>query len=391
MDDYEFIDEEIEDYSYSYEILARSLANILNLSEETAFSFVTHLNPESLLYKKIYKLVNFLDQRKLKSMHQIGRTAIAREEENERDHVIGQMTSNFIPEIKEYLDEEKMFLPTKTIKNIDNFLYLINANYFEAIQNRNPNARREFLIKELIHVISTYLKINNQTTFNEQDASQALETCIFIPQDLKRQIIVEFKESRTNFENYQIVRSDVPGGKSAYIEARDNDNKANNRIPEFDINREENIITMIKATEISNDFQSLEIGSAEELSWDVHSLQRIMLHIDTNHHDELVSLDEKYSRFALTESFIFNTMVYAVLNDKDLVTADIMFKAFTDWDYLPFSLKLTVLDEIFESEDLDYSLHPYRDKKPADSRVTYQKKIIPFKPITLNNHHETTN
>ena len=284
MDDYEFIDEEIEDYSYSYETLARSLANILNLSEETAFSFATHLNPESLLYKKIYKLVNFLDQRKLKSMHKIGRNAIAREEENERDHIIGKMTSTFIPEIKEYLDEEKMFLPTQTIKNIDNLLYLINANYFEAIQNRKPNARREFLIKELIHVISFYLKINNQTTFNEIDASQVLENCVFIPKDLKSQIIVEFRKSKTNFGDCQIVRRDVYGGKSAYIEARDDDNKNNNRIPEFDISSEENIIAMIKAIEISNDFQSLDIGSAEELSWDIHSLQRIMLHIDTNHH-----------------------------------------------------------------------------------------------------------
>ena len=83
-------------------------------------------------------------------------------------------------------------------------------------------------------------------------------------------------------------------------------------------------------------------------------------------------------------------MVYAVLNDKELVTADTMFKAFTNWDYLPFALKLAVLDEIFESENFDYSFHPYRDKKPDESRAAYQKKIIPFKPLASNSNPETT-
>ena len=36
---------------------------------------------------------------------------------------------------------------------------------------------------------------------------------------------------------------------------------------------------------------------------------------------------------------------------------------FKGWDYFDFNLKLDIIDAIFEEFNLDYSMHPYRDKK----------------------------
>lgn len=381
MDDNQFIDEEIEDYTETSKKSVHLLSSFLKLLETSTFSLTHHLNPNNPLHKIIFNFTSFLEDRKIKNMHSIGRKAATVEEQKENDRVINKMTCSFLPEIEKYLEQENITLPNSEAENINHFLYLINANYFDEIKSRNSNVRREFLIEQLLYVISFHIT-NNKLTFDEITAQNVLDTCVFIPEDIKRQIISEFKKSKIKigpFSNYEIIRRDIDGGEDSYLEAHLQANK--NRIPEWNLDVEDNFIILMEALEVCEDFQELGIGSAQNLSWDLPFIQRMLKQIHTNYRRELITLNEEYSSFDLTWDYLFTTMAYAVANNVSEVTSDVAVSVFGEWDYIPFDLKLRILDEIFETEKIDYCYHPYRDKKPKNKKI-YQKKMISLKQET---------
>lgn len=354
------------------------LSVLLKVPESRVFDFIKKFDSNSILYKKIGEFIKFIGDKKIKELHEIGREAVIEEEKSEFDRKITRMTGSFLTEIETYLKQENLTLPPPTIRNIDAFLYLINANYYEEIKEQNKNIRREFLIEQLLFLISYHLKENNISKFNENHVKEILDLCIFIPENIKRKILVEFTNAKTKKGkdvSYKIIHKDIKGGKDNYLEARARAN--NNRIPEWNFNNEFNYITLIEALEVCEDFQELGIGSAEDLCWDIDFIKNMISMIHTNYKDELLRLNEEYSCFMLTGKFIFYTMAYAVEEEIPKVTSDVVLASFAEWDGLPFDLKLRILDDLFEQEKLDYSSHPYRDKKPE--KKTYQKKIILFK------------
>lgn len=380
MDNYEFIDEELEDYTGIHQDFARVLSDFLNLPETFTFSLVTHMNPNSHLYKTLNKLAVTLNNKRIRNQHEVGRRAVEQMEKVEKERIIGPMTSSFLKEINECLANENIFLSEHEAKNIDDFLYLINANYFEELQERDPNVRREFLIKKLLYAISFYLNFESQDTFNDTDAQIVLGTCIFIPEDMKKRIIDEFRNSKVksrNSNDYIIIRRDVSGGKKSYLEAKKYADEEV-RLPNFDIDKMGDYIVLIEATEECKKYQNLGIGSAKDLSWDIGLIQKMMKLISTNHHDELVAIDEKCSNFNLVRGYIFATMVYAVSNNIADVTWDVAVDSLAHWDYLPCDLRKTIIDEMLASKKLDNSNYHYEMKTPD---VCYQaRKIIEFKP-----------
>lgn len=385
MDSNKYIEEGLDEYCYSHYELSQNLSKIFNIDEMSLFSFVTYLNPKSILFKKITQIAAYIGKKTDRRSHTIGRKAIIKEEEKETDRVIGSMTASFIPEIKLYFETEEISLTNNQLENIDNFLYLINSNYFAEIYKRNEEARREFLVEQLLYLITSYLRTSNKKTFDERDAKKILDTCIFIPEDLKQEIISEFKHSRSClsiFPKYQIVRKDISGGKDSYIQAKMHSNK--NRIQEWDNTSQRKYILLIEALEESEDFLEQDLGSAKDLSWEVSFLQKMAQLADTKYRHELIKISDDYSNFGFTYALIYNAMVYSVAYEIEDVTSYVIIDSFAECYDLPFDLKLRMIDDIFEQEKLDYKYHPYRTRK-KESKV-YSKNIIPFKTKAPNSH-----
>ena len=264
-------------------------------------------------------------------------------------------------------------------QNIDAFLYLVNSNYYDDIKLTNKSIRRKFLIQQLLFQISNYLKATDSSSFNEESVKEVLSTSIFIPNEIKEAILSEFKGSKVKHNNktfYHIKRKDIKSGKDSYLEEY---NRANsNRIIEWKYDNEYNYITLIEALEASEDFQELGIGSAKDLCWDLPFIQAMNIFIHDNYQDELLRIDEEYSNFALISQFLLYTMAYAVEEEISEVTSDVVLASFAEFPLLPFDLKLKIIDDLFEKEQLTYLEHPFRDKKTEYK--SYQKKIISFKP-----------
>ena len=53
MDSNKYIEEGLDEYCYSHYELSQNLSKIFNIDEMSLFSFVTYLNPKSILFKKI--------------------------------------------------------------------------------------------------------------------------------------------------------------------------------------------------------------------------------------------------------------------------------------------------------------------------------------------------
>ena len=358
--------------------LVYALSVILKIPETTIFNFITKLEPNKKLYYQFFKMTKKLCDKKIRELHNIGRAATIKREKDEFDRKITSMTASFKKEIETHFKEENITVSETTLKNIDAFLYLVNSNYYDDIKLTNKSIRRKFLIQQLLFQISNYLKVTDSSSFDEESVKEVLSTSIFIPNEIKKAIISEFKDSKVKHNNktfYHIKRKDIQIGKDSYLEEY---NRANsNRIIEWKYDNEYNYITLIEALEVSEEFQELQIGSAKDLCWDLPFIQAMNIFIHDNYQDDLLRMYEEYSNFGLMGQFLFYTMAYAVEEEFSEVTSDVVLASFAEWPLLPFNLKLQIIDDFFEKENLTYLEHPFRDKKPTSK--PYQKKIIPLK------------
>lgn len=369
--------EEEQDTFDEFEMIY-SLSVLLKVPENIILNFITKIDISSVLYKRIVTLAEKVCNKKIRELHQIGRDSTIKREEEEYDRKITSMTASFKKEITSYFERENIIVEEEMINSIDSFLYLINSNYYEEIKSVNKKMRRKFLIEQLLFQITNYLKENNNTIFDEEATKKVLDTCIFIPQEIKEEILKEFKDSKVKKgrkTTYQIKRKDIRVGKDSYLEEYERANS--NRIIEWKYDNEYNYITLIEAIEASEDFQELGIGSAKDLCWDLPFIQAMNIFIHDNYQDELLRMDEEYSNFALISQFLLYTMAYAVEEEISEVTSDVVLASFAEWPLLPFNLKLKIIDDLFEQEQLTYLEHPFRDKEPVHK--SQQKKIIPFK------------
>lgn len=375
MSNNQFIHTEIIDKSE----LIYILSVLLKVPKSRIFNLITKLDQNSFLYKKIGKFIKIIGDKKIRELHNIGRTATIKREKDEFDRKITSMTASFKKEIEDYFKEENIAVSEATLKNIDAFLYLVNSNYYDDIKLTNKSIRRKFLIQQLLFQISNYLKATDSSSFDEEAVKEVLSTSIFIPNEIKEAILSEFKDSKVKHNSktsYHIKRKDIKGGEDSYLDAYAKANS--NRIIEWKYDNEYNYITLIEALEVSEDFQELEIGSAENLCWDLPFIQVLNTLIQNGYEDELLRLHEEYSNFQLMGQFLFYTMAYAVEEEISEVTSDVVLASFAEFPLLPFDLKLKIIDDLFEKEQLTYLEHPFRDKKPEYK--SYQKKIISFKP-----------
>lgn len=291
------------------------------------------------------------------------------------DRIINENTSVFLNEIDLKFQSNGIDLPSPQKYCLNKFLYLINANYFEEIAKNLSSLTREKLIHQLIENTVTYYKKTAKQTFDENDAKEILDYCILIRPELKEEIIKEFKSSKVKIANeidYAIERRETKD----LVEFDSFENflisVEKNKGYNFDITSESDLNALILAATESENIK--KYGDASKLNWDMDFLQRVLTLIAADYRQQLIEYHDNYSNLSLASSFISNSITYALVNKRQEVGQREILSTFKNWRYVPFSMQDKILTKLFEEDGLDYSLHPYRERR--DPAISKKPKII---------------
>ena len=346
--------------------MATSLSAFLTLIPSTNNDLGIITGGTILLSPCVYFGMNYLKEKakdsQLRDMHHTSQLFLMMTEANSVDHNVTKSSTLFLHELHQEMNNYDAKIDDNEQMNINQFLYLINANYYDEIIKTFPMLNREEIVRRLIIVILNHLTDNNKTTFDENDAKEVLGKTIFIRQELKEQIYKEFKKSKVKFGKnkfYEIIRNDTDSSPAAYEELRRQDEM--NQAPNFDIEDLNQIYSLIGCY-VNNEMMQ-ELGNTM-LDWDYDFLRRLLVLISTKYRRQLI--DEhgtRHNNLNLTSSFIYNALSYAVVNEREMVGYKEMINAFKNWDYIPFNLQLEILDDLFEQEEISYEEHPYGLKK----------------------------
>lgn len=149
------------------------------------------------------------------------------------------------------------------------------------------------------------------------------------------------------------------------------------RVFEFDLEDGNGYFELIRA--FSNDpyFTEEGLGDPRGMDWDIDFLRTIIKTIVRDHHEELLAHDKEYSPIDITANLISNAMAYALVNNRDQVGKTELLNTFKTWTYMPFNMSLSVLETLFEEQNIDYKEHPFGIKKKKTQNKQY-KKVIEF-------------
>lgn len=314
-----------------------------------------------------------------RDMHQVGQLVLMYQEVKDRDRKIESMTSLFLDEIFNRFEEENITFPEDQIMNINQFLYLINANYYERIEEKNKDITRDELINKIVTAISIYLIDTEKENFDETDAVRVLFYCPFIEESLKSEIVSEFKKAKVTVSGktiYEIVRNDVLASIDEY--KRKHEAEENDMYRGFDINESSDYQELIMSYALDPYYLEKGYHDPRDIDWDLGFFKKVVQLIVRDHREELLKTNSYYSNYNLTSSLVSNTLMYALVNNKDIVDQDTVINSFKTWEYIPFQTKLSVLDTLFTEEDIDFSKHPFKITKRKKEKPS--QKIIEFKP-----------
>lgn len=303
-----------------------------------------------------------------RDMHHTAQLFIMMKEAHSADHNVTKTSTVFLHELHQEQQKINVEIDDNEQMNINQFLYLINANYYDEIAKKFPDLNREEVIRRLITLILLHLEHNNKKTFDEKDAKEVLDRCLFIKQDLKEEIYKEFKKSKVKFGKqkfYEIIRKDTTASIESYQKLRETDEK--NQAPDFDIEDLNQVYSLIGCYVNNEDMQ--ELGNTC-LDWDYDFLRKILVLISTKYRQELVKeYGQEYNNLNLAGTFIYNALSYAVVNNREMVGYKEMINCFKGWNYIPFNLQLDILDDLFEQEGIPYDEHPYDIKKKRNNKA----------------------
>ena len=331
------------------------------------------------IYFGLKKIKETIEERVNRDMHQAGQLVLMFKEVHNRDRKIESMTSLFLDEIFNKFEAENIIFPEEQIMNINQFLYLINANYYERIEEKNKDITRDELIDKIVTAVSIYLIDSEKETFDETDAIRVLFYCPFIEESLKNEIAKEFKKSKVMVAGkpiYEIVRNDIIASIDEY--KKKHEAEENGLYKGFDINESSDYQELIMSYALDPYYLEKGYRDPRDIDWDLGFFKKVVQLIVRDHREELLKTNSYYSNYNLASSLVSNTLMYALVNNKDIVDQDVVINSFKTWEYIPFQTKLSVLDTLFTEEDIDFSKHPFKISQKKKEKPI--QKIIEFKP-----------
>lgn len=331
-----------------------------------------------ILDRQFTKLKDKEDKNKIREQHYIQQLKISLAEMDKKGTRVNRMTPFFNDMIMAKCREKKINIDEDTLQNINQFLYMVNSNYYERILDsfkvNNERLRtREDVLREMCDAILRHMEVIENYAFDDTDVPEVLDTCLFIKDDVKKDMIEEFENSKVpgalGTYRYIIERKDV---KSESIE-RDytkNYDEVNKEDVSFDIYEKESYIAAVsKITEMPH-YQKL--GNVNALSWDIDALMDIVTSLVHKYNSELERNIPDYSIARFAVKLMLVTTSYALVNKKGTVSYKVITEAFKKLPNIP--------SELF----LDMS--KYLDKLCAEKALQRpNQKIIIFNPNYLKN------
>lgn len=298
------------------------------------------------------------------------------EDRYEKDKIIGKTTTNFYSKLDDMKKEFNIFLENNDFDQINDLLYLINANYYEKIVSLMPGYCREEIIDKVVNQIGLYFVGKGQSGFHRKDLLNILNNCYFIKDEIKKEIYDEFISSEVSFGKWisHGIRNrnvDIMDEDAFYAEKK----KELPSMPGFDIESTENYKKIIQGI-ISMDTYLGQFGDISQLEWDMESLQEFFSIMLKDHRSEIVAYNSQLSNFDIACSFIHNAMCYAVVNNKTEVGPREMLQTLKNWEKIPFQLRCDIATTVVEKMGLERNNHPFYHN-PAKKKA----KIISFNKL----------
>ena len=331
-----------------------------------------------ILDRQFTKLKDKEDKNKIREQHYIQQVKISLAEMDKKGTRVNRMTPFFNDMIMAKCREKKINIDEDTLQNINQFLYMVNSNYYERILDsfkvNNERLRtREDVLREICDAILRHMEMIEDYAFDDTDVKEVLDICLFIKDDVKVDMIEEFENSKVpgvlGTYRYIIERKDV---KSESIEKdyTKNYDEVNKDDVSFDIYEKESYIAAVsKITEMQH-YQKL--GNVNALSWDIDALMDIVTNLIHKYNSELERNIEDYSIARFTVKLMLVTTSYALVNKKGTVSYKVITEAFKKLPNIP--------NELF----MDMS--KYLDKLCAEKALQRpNQKIIIFNPNYLKN------
>ncbi len=256
--------------------------------------------------------------------------------------------------LKETLVPRSLILEEETRENINQFLYLINSNYYYSIKESNPNLKREKLVDRVLSQIINYLERNNITNFDHKIAKKVLEKCDFISPNLKKEIIKEFKDGKISYMGKDVYSVNIRScelGKSK---------------KKFDINSNSDYDLIIDYVAQMKNFKSANLRS---LQWDIESLKNIVLNIRNNY----MSFTNCRNDLELMNSFITSVARYAIKNKCNSIGERECIGSIYDCNYISFlSTKNDIVGDLLINDNFNFL--------DSESDTKNKEKVIGRRP-----------
>lgn len=280
----------------------------------------------------------------------------------DNDKTVSKDTTMFFSKI----DEKKgqIELDKASLDAINQFLYMINENYYDIITEINPSISRETLVDILITAIIKYLKKYDQDFFDDIDVEEILKSLFIIDEKLRKRIVKEFRAARTKVDGhyeYRIISKNVTEEMiDDCINGEEVVTKTSIHNQEIDLTNPhtyEYLINVLAHDENNN------YGDFSEIPWDMDFLRQVVHEMTTTFKLLIQRERGEFDAYALAVSFVYNVGVYAMVNNRGSVSAYEIIQTFKEWEYLERETKVMIVDYLFEKYNLDSSMYPYQKLK----------------------------
>ena len=301
-----------------------------------------------LLDKKLTEIKIKENKYKIKEKHYLEQLKIGLAEMDRKGTRVNSITPFFTEMITRKCEKNKIIIDEDTLQNINQFLYMVNSNYYEQILNtlKINNERlksREDVIRDIIDLILINMEINEDYAFDDRDVRNVLERCLFIKEEIKEEMIKEFEEARVpgvlGKDRYIIERKDV---KIDTIE-KDYNKKYNEEKKDnisFDIYEKESYIQAL--AKISEMEHYKKLGNISTVSWDLDALMDVVITIIDNYDSKLENSINKYSIARFAVKHILTIASYVLVNKKSSVGYKEIIESFGKMQNIPTELQLEI-------------------------------------------------
>ncbi len=297
-----------------------------------------------MLDKKFTELQTKHDKEKIKEQHYLQQVKIGLAEMDKKGTRVNSMTCFFNDLILAKCNEHRINIDESTLENINQFLYMINANYYERILNdlKVNNQRlqsREEVLRNICEAILLHMEIIEDYAFDDIDVEDVLKQCVFIKDELKDEMQEEFESSKVKgvFGKYRylIERKDVKS-ENIEIDYTKKYSEVNKEDISFDIYEKESYIAAIAKINEIPEYQKK--GNISAISWDVNALMEICTKLVHKYNSEMERTISNYSIARFAVKLMCATASFALANNKHSVSYNEINTAFKNMKGIPSNL-----------------------------------------------------